>query len=67
MHNGTPLRRGAQFTSGQHLVRFYFLTRALDYLEDVLEELQSARAPPGPGHHELVPLGHPAVRGGLLA
>ncbi|KAG5212025.1 hypothetical protein JEQ12_014454 [Ovis aries] len=47
MHNGTHYREVRQFCSGQHLVRFYFLTRAYsDYLEDVLEELQSSEHHP---------------------
>uniref|UniRef100_A0A4W2GNE2 PC-esterase domain containing 1B n=2 Tax=Bos indicus x Bos taurus TaxID=30522 RepID=A0A4W2GNE2_BOBOX len=50
MHNGTHYREVRQFCSGQHLVRFYFLTRVYsDYLEDVLEELQS-----GEHHPDLV-------------
>ena len=47
MHNGTHYREVRQFCSGQHLVRFYFLTRVYsDYLEDVLEELQSSEHHP---------------------
>uniref|UniRef100_A0A8C3YVN6 PC-esterase domain containing 1B n=1 Tax=Catagonus wagneri TaxID=51154 RepID=A0A8C3YVN6_9CETA len=42
MHNGIQYREVRQFCSDHHLVRFYFLTRVYsDYLEDILEELQS--------------------------
>ncbi|XP_022428076.1 PC-esterase domain-containing protein 1B [Delphinapterus leucas] len=47
MHNGTHYREVRQFCSGQHLVRFYFLTRVYsDYLEAILEELHSGEHDP---------------------
>ncbi|XP_069330271.1 PC-esterase domain-containing protein 1B-like [Eulemur rufifrons] len=47
MHNGTHYREVRQFCTGHHLVRFYFLTRAYSqYVEDVLEQLQSGEHTP---------------------
>lgn len=47
MHNGIQYREVRQFCSDHHLVRFYFLTRVYsDYLEDILEELQSGEHAP---------------------
>ncbi|XP_057558685.1 PC-esterase domain-containing protein 1B [Hippopotamus amphibius kiboko] len=47
MHNGIHYREVRQFRSSQHLVRFYFLTRVYsDYIEDILQELQSSGQDP---------------------
>lgn len=47
LHNRTNYREVREFCSDHHLVRFYFLTRVYsDYLENVLQELQSGEHTP---------------------
>ncbi|XP_008839525.1 PC-esterase domain-containing protein 1B [Nannospalax galili] len=47
LHNRTNYREVREFCSDHHLVRFYFLTRVYsDYLENILEELQSGEHAP---------------------